>query len=240
MLEQPGRLGGAGDRLGSLKQGGAMRRLLEEQPDLAYYLLDLLGFYRSASAGGSRAIRAHMKEARVTLNAALESVGACEFPPPEERPVCRHLDRAMDNGRLGPAAAMVNGFARFARRLRWGWGYESMPRHLERCYAYAEIMGPAGPVRAEGIIAGVVLLAPNTHYPAHSHPQITESYICLSGALSQNDAGVAVAGSLLFNPPGKSHRITVDRREPCLLSYVWTGSLQAIAQRMMRFDRRQA
>jgi dimethylpropiothetin dethiomethylase len=213
-----------------------MRRLLEEHPDIAYYLLDLLAFYRQASSGGSKAIRAHMKAVRVALNAALEADPEARRDEPETRPACRHLERAVDNGVRGPAEVMVRGFSRFAHALRWGWGYERMPDRLKRCYAYAEILGPGGPVPAETLIAGVVLLAPGTHYPVHSHQDLAESYLCLSGALSQNDAGVAVPGSLLYNPPGHRHRLTVDRRDPCLLSYVWIGPREAIMHQEMSFS----
>jgi dimethylpropiothetin dethiomethylase len=71
---------------------------------------------------------------------------------------------------------------------------------------------------------GLVLFAPKTTYPAHAHKDITESYICLSGATSENDAGVYVPGSMIINVPEHKHAITTSDREPALLAYAWTGA----------------
>lgn len=64
-----------------------------------------------------------------------------------------------------------------------------MPPGLKRKYAYAELMGPRGPVVSERLILGLVLFGPKCTFPVHSHDGITESYVCLSGVVSENDAG---------------------------------------------------
>lgn len=212
---------------------------LHDHPYLTYYLQDILFWYRNGSAGGSKAINRHMKTVRVALKGALgKSRPPVVFPEPETKPVCFHLDRAQDNGLHGPASGTVRMFSRISPLLAWGYGYERMPRNLDKKYAYSELMGPNGLVRYPGLILGVVLLAPDTVYPAHSHAGITESYLCLSGYLSQNDAGVYAPGSLIYNPPEFSHRITTGRTEPCLLSYAWSGSEEALAKQNMTFKRR--
>ncbi|MEM6729092.1 MAG: dimethylsulfonioproprionate lyase family protein, partial [Pseudomonadota bacterium] len=80
-----------------------------------------------------------------------------------------------------------------------------------------------GPVVTDALIVGIVLFAPGCIYPAHAHEGITESYVCLSGAVSQNHQGVYAPGSMIFNPAGAKHRITVSEQEPALLAYAWTG-----------------
>lgn len=214
-----------------------MTDTLRQHPDFDYYLQDILFWYRNGSAGGSKPIRSHMKAVRTALKAALGARPEIRFPEPMTRPVCTHLNRAVDNGTDGPTGRTVRVFSRISGTLRWEFGYDRMPRHLESAYAYAEILGPRGPVVSENLIIGVVLLAPRTLYPGHSHQDLTESYICLSGALSQNDAGVYVPGSLIFNPPQHHHRITTGLFEPCLLSYAWIGSPEAIAYPKMKFQR---
>jgi dimethylpropiothetin dethiomethylase len=218
-----------------------MTETLRTSPDVGYYLRDVLDRYRHGSSGGSRAIRGHMRNVRIALKAALEADPPLGRSEPERRPVCDHLARAVDNGVAGspgPMARTVRTFSRFAPALRWGFGYERMPPRLADAYAYAEILGPRGIAVCETLIVGVVLLAPRTVYPLHSHVDIAESYLCLSGALSQNDAGVALPGSMLYNPPGHEHRITTDAYEPCLLSYVWIGPHEAIVDQKMSFSRR--
>jgi dimethylpropiothetin dethiomethylase len=88
------------------------------------------------------------------------------------------------------------------------------------------------------IILGAVLFAPRTAYPAHSHDGLTESYVCLSGAVSENDDGVFVPGSLIFNPPGRMHRITTGDHEPTLLAYAWAGPAEKLEGQKMVFSRR--
>ena len=76
--------------------------------------------------------------------------------------------------------------------------------------------------------------------PPHAHDGITESYICLSGAVSENHQGVYAPGSLIFNPPGAMHRITVSDREPSLLAYAWIGPEEKLANQKMVFSRARA
>jgi len=92
-----------------------------------------------------------------------------------------------------------------AHDLSWQYGYEKVPKGLTNSYAYAELAGAQGPVVSHDIILGVVLFAPGCTYPAHAHKGITESYVCLSGAVSENHQGVYVPGSMIFNPPEHLH-----------------------------------
>jgi dimethylpropiothetin dethiomethylase len=122
-------------------------------------------------------------------------------------------------------------------QLAWQHGYERVPRGLERKYAYAELCGPTGPVVTDEVILGLVLFAPACTYPAHAHDGITESYICLSGAVSENHQGVYSPGSLIFNPPGQLHRITTADHNPALLCYAWVGPREKLANQKMVFTR---
>ena len=92
--------------------------------------------------------------------------------------------------------------------------------------------------RAVELILGLVLFAPRCTYPAHSHDSISESYLCLSGAVSEGDTGVYAPGSLLFTPPNRPHRITTGDFEPTLLSYAWTGTPEKLQSQKMSFTRK--
>ena len=65
-----------------------------------------------------------------------------------------------------------------------------MPRSLEKKYAYAELLDPRAPVVCEDLLLGLMLFAPKCSYPAHSHEDIAESYLCLIGMVSENHDGV--------------------------------------------------
>jgi dimethylpropiothetin dethiomethylase len=210
---------------------------LSDEPNWLYLLREYYEMYRRSSAGGSDRIRSHQRLVRETISKVIDANPPLSFPLPETKPVCAHLKRALDQGRLHRTATMVRAVEGIADRLAWLYGYERMPKGLSGKFAYAEIMGPYGPVISSDLILGLVLFAPKCIYPAHSHYGLTESYYCLSGAVSENHDGVYAPGSLIFNPPGRNHRITVDAREPCLLAYAWKGPAETLASQKLAFSR---
>ena len=140
-----------------------------------------------------------------------------------------------------PTVLVVEDEPKVARALRevrddltWEYGYERISRSLSQKYAYCEILGPQGPVQCSNLILGFVLFAPNTTYPQHSHQDIEESYISVSGGWSENNSAVFAPGSLILNRPGDEHRITTGDRDPCLLAYAWTGPEERLAQPNMK------
>ncbi len=210
---------------------------LGDRPDWRYLLREIQALYRYGSAGGSDPIRSHMRTAREALSRVIKSDPVLANTQPDEKPVIRHLTRAIDRGRTHGLRAACDCVAHLRGELGWQHGYDRMPRALADRYAFAELAGPLAPVPAKDLIAGLVLFAPGCVYPAHAHDGITESYIVLSGAVSENHLGVFAPGSLIFNPPGHLHRITVSAEEPALLAYVWTGSEAALAGQKMVFSR---
>lgn len=210
---------------------------LAEAPDWYYLLREFHEFYREASAGGSEPIRAHQRAVRTAVRQVLRDNPPFADLEPGGRAVTAHLRRALDNGRAERHAALIRAIAAVRDGLSWQIGYERPPKGLERKFAYAEFAGPSGPVLTSRVILGVVLFAPGCTYPAHAHTGITESYICLSGAVSENHQGVFGPGSLIFNPPGQMHRITVSDWEPALLAYAWAGKPEDLAAYKLVFSR---
>lgn len=210
---------------------------LSDNPDWGYLLREIYALYRHGSAGGSDPIRTHMRTAREALSRVLKADPPLHPQLPTEKPVTRHLTRALDRGRQGACAMAAGCVAHVRTGLAWQHGYERMPRTLADRYAFAEIAGPAAPVPARDVIAGLVLFAPGCVYPAHAHDGITESYVVLSGSVSENNLGVFTPGALIFNPPDHLHRITVSEAEPALLAYAWTGTPEALASQKMVFAR---
>ncbi|MEL6450135.1 MAG: dimethylsulfonioproprionate lyase family protein [Pseudomonadota bacterium] len=211
---------------------------LSDHPDWVYVLRDSYDMYRRLSAGGSPKIRSHQRTVRERINRVLKANAEVQFPEPSEKPVTQHLTRALDNGRMERHAPFIRSIEAIRHRFTWQYGYEKVPRGLERKFAYAEIAGPSGPVLTNEVILGLVLFAPACTYPAHAHDGISESYICLSGAVSENDQGVYAPGSLIFNPPDQLHRITVADHTPALLFYAWEGTTEKLAHQKMVFTRK--
>ena len=210
---------------------------LSEAPDWTYLLQEFDTLYRHGSAGGSARIRSHRRRVRDTLAKIVDG-----DPPIAQREAARlpavdHFGRAIDLGARGPLAALVRTIDRVSHRLTWEHGYAKLSKTLARHYAYCELLGPQGPVQAEGLILGLVLFAPDTVYPQHSHLDIEESYISLAGAWSENDVAVYAPGSLILNKSGEEHRITIGAIDPCLLAYAWIGPSERLKEPGMRFSR---
>ena len=213
---------------------------LADCPNWLYLLREFDDLYRYGSAGGSRLIRSHRKRVRDALSSIMESNPNVRARQSAAKPVVAHLPRALDLGENGAVHAMARALSRVTELLSWEYGYEKVPKALEKKYAYCEILGPRGPVVTDRLVLGFVLFAPRTTYPQHSHKEIEESYISIAGAWSENDAAVHAPGSLILNRPGAEHRITTADREPCLLAYAWTGSETRLAAPGMKFTPKRA
>lgn len=210
---------------------------LADSPDWVYLLREIRELYRLSGAGGSTKIRSHQRAVREGISKILEGGSEVVEQDLEDKPVTVHLRRAMDNGRAGGTWQIIRALDAVLPQLSWLYGYEKVPRGLAKKYAFAEIAGQRGPVISPNLTVGLVLFGPKCTYPAHSHDGVTESYYVLSGTVSENDEGVWAPGSLIFNPPGRMHRITVSEREPALLAYAWHGPKDKLADQKMVFTR---
>lgn len=210
---------------------------LRDLPNWRYLLQEYDELYRYLPAGGSDRIKGHQRKVREAINRLLKQNAPVRLQERAEKPVTTHLRRALDEGRQGVLAPVVRAFDAVASQLSWQYGYEKVPKGLTQKFAYAELAGQNGPIISNEIILGVVLFAPACTYPAHAHKGITESYVCLSGAVSENHQGVYVPGSMIFNPPDHLHRITVGDREPALLAYAWIGDTADLHAQKMVFSR---
>lgn len=211
---------------------------LTDDADLFYLLREFDVAYRYAPHGGSAAIRSHMRRVRERISRVIKENPPVEFTVPARVPVNAHMPRALDNGQQDAAEGFSRATAKMADRFAWQHGYDKISQKLARNFGYADILGPSGLVKADDISLGFVLFGPSCVYPSHKHDGITESYIVLSGACSQNDIGVFRSPSMIFNAPGTTHTIRTSTNEPCLLAYAWTAEPDHLAAHKMKFTRR--
>ena len=210
---------------------------MSNEPDWHYVLQEFYQAYRYGSAGGSPEIRRHQRAVQKRISRCVLSNPTIVEQTPLIKPVCAHLARALDNGEKERTQTFIRALAKVTNQLIWQYGYNKMPRSLEKKYAYAELLGPRGPVVCEDLILGLVLFAPKCSYPAHSHEDIAESYLCLSGTISENHAGVYPPGSMIMNQAGCGHAIRTSDTEPVLLTYAWVGEVNALHGFEMKFSR---
>lgn len=205
-------------------------------PNWVYLLREFDALYRYGSAGGSPSIRSHRKRVRDKLSAAMAQNPQMLSRDRADKPVTAHFPRALDLGERAAMQGMARALREVKDELTWEYGYDRIPKSLSRKYAYCEILGPNGPVQCATLILGFVLFAPDTTYPQHSHQEIEESYISISGAWSENNAAVFAPGSLILNRSGDEHRITTGDRDPCLLAYAWSGPEERLRKPDMKLS----
>lgn len=207
---------------------------LRDHPNWLYLLREFESLFRHGSAGGSKAIRGHRKRVRDALSTVISNNPAILPRCPTQKPVTAHFSRALDLGERGAMQGMARALREVRDDLTWEYGYDKLPKHLAKKYAYCEITGPMGPIASDRLILGFVLFAPSTTYPQHSHKEIEESYISIAGAWSENDVAVHAPGSLILNKSGDEHRITTGEFDPCLLAYAWVGAQERLAAPAMK------
>ena len=128
--------------------------------------------------------------------------------------------------------ALVEATAALARELDWRQTYSKADfgaRFLEN-YAFSEWIGQRGAFLSDAIACGVLLLGPDTEYPAHSH-EAEELYLPLAGRAwwrsGASDWRLRAPGTWIHHSPWMTHAMRTAS-EPLLAAYIWrAGDLTA-------------
>ncbi len=134
--------------------------------------------------------------------------------PPQALPVLGHL----------PSVAMRPELA----SLPWTDGGFSLPAAIKGRNAYAELIGPEGPVVSAKCRFGLYLQAPDCLYPPHSHAA-EELYLLISGPVEWQ-----LDDSTPFTPPGSGlvHHLPWQKHamrtgaSPLLALWAWLGDIR--------------
>jgi histidine ammonia-lyase len=127
---------------------------------------------------------------------------------------------------------LVEAVAALAGDLDWRQTYTSADfgeRFLQN-YAWSEWIGQRGAFESDAIACGVLLLGPDTEYPAHSH-EAEELYLPLAGHAwwrsGHSDWRLRPPGQWIHHPAWTTHAMRTAA-EPLLAAYVWrAGDLTA-------------
>jgi Dimethlysulfonioproprionate lyase len=128
--------------------------------------------------------------------------------------------------------ALVEATAALAGELDWRQTYSSADfgqRFLDN-YGWSEWIGERGAFVSDAIACGVLMLGPDTEYPAHSH-EAEELYLPLAGRAwwrsGKSDWRLRAPGTWIHHPSWTTHAMRTGR-EPLLAAYVWrAGDLSA-------------
>jgi hypothetical protein len=162
----------------------------------------------------------------------------CE--PAAPLPVLRWLPRmALDADRFG--GVFVETLCRAAGSLDWRQTYSlaDAGESFLRNYGWAELVRPAAATGFVQISCGVLVLGPNTFYPAHRH-EAEEIYLPLAGTAEwqQGDAGWRrrSPGTLIHHSSEEPHAMRTGEH-PLLAMYLWRS---VDLRQRARLDRRSA
>ena len=156
---------------------------------------------------------------------------------PKMKPVCEGL-KPQGKKEISGASEEGEGILEFLRnhqgKLCWQYGYENLPRALEKDFAFGEVLGAEAPILPKKITLGFVLLSPSTDYPKHVHEGVDELYINLGGPCEIN--GVTVPkGESYHVISGKPHAIQASKEAMGILLYTWTFPSGTPEKYEMRF-----
>jgi mannose-6-phosphate isomerase-like protein (cupin superfamily) len=142
------------------------------------------------------------------------------------------LDSAIASSNTHETAATCRALLNVRSQLPWTYHYPARAgeENLATQIAFAELIGPDGPMSALHSRVGFTLIAPNTSYPMHAHPAI-ELYWVMSGhALWETEASKRIAppGEFVLHRSNEAHAMrTFD--EPLLALWGWSGDIDTPA-----------
>ena len=198
-----------------------------DKDDLAAFVAAVRGAY-SAGRETEPALVADFD----ILIAALDGLTGERVPvDPEDQPVCRHLEATLDMAEAGPASPIAAAIRPLASALGWRHRYDvdhKLP-NFSRNYAHAEIVGPPGPVFSQDLRCGLILQAPQTLYPTHSHTAV-ELYLVLGGT-AEWQRGTEPwlprpPGTFILHSSGIGHAMRTGE-QPMLALFAWHGVLKS-------------
>lgn len=144
---------------------------------------------------------------------------------PHRQPVVDYLDNAAYEHGNQTSNTVLSQLQAMSPRLAWAQSYsraQVSERFLAR-YAWAELVGPRGPIASHTLVCGFLLLGPDIEYPEHAHAP-EELYIPLTpGSQWRKDAGpwrARASHEVIHHPPWVSHAMRTGT-QPMVALYLW-------------------
>ncbi len=145
--------------------------------------------------------------------------------------VTKHVKRLMTHGAGVLGIPTIELVRPYIKKLNWRRNANYTGTEFHNNYAFAEFMGPTGHAVSPDIRLGMMVMAPETHYPPHAHPA-AEVYYVLGGTTRFRQTGQpwrnCPAGQYVFHEPNVVHEM-LTRDTPSLLLFWWRGDVEPMA-----------
>ena len=139
----------------------------------------------------------------------------------------KYAQRAIRYDIAALSVPIANLIRPYIKKLTWQRNSNYAGTAFADNYAYCEFIGPGGIAISNNLRIGMMLMAPQTHYPMHSHPA-AEIYFVLSGEarfkVPARPWRVCPIGQFVFHDSGVPHEIET-RDQHALLLYFWRGDV---------------
>ncbi len=179
-----------------------------------------------------QALADSLEEHSGSMTAALcdalrRSEGSTRLPSCEPPPIVRMLDQILATGNPDPHP-LIEEVARIRETLAWyGARPERIPEAIGARLFFVELLGPDGMLFCDRCRLGLLLLMPESHYPAHAHAA-DELYLVLSGTAQWQCGDTAPKllppGSFVHHPSEQPHAMRTGG-EALLAVWAWTGDI---------------
>ena len=146
---------------------------------------------------------------------------------PNKLPVCNYLPQIKNKLNKQRDYELLKNLLSYEDNFKWMYGYETgeMTENLINNFAYTELIGSEGNIKADKFTIGLVLQGPNTFYPSHYH-STKEVYFILYGKAHwyyQNSfLGLKKEGELIYHDSSAIHAMKTFE-SPMLSLFTWTG-----------------
>jgi mannose-6-phosphate isomerase-like protein (cupin superfamily) len=147
---------------------------------------------------------------------------------PNKLPVCNYLPNIIENLNNNKSNELTKTIFSNKDSLKWQYGYEreEMTENMINNFAYTELIGTDGIIKADNFTIGLVLMGPNTFYPSHYH-STKEIYFLLYGKAhwyyKNNFLGLKKEGELIYHDSNAIHAMKTFE-SPMLSLFTWTGA----------------
>lgn len=150
---------------------------------------------------------------------------------PSEHGYAGLVAEALSNAQAPGVTDIADALMTVFRELPWVYHYaHAADDDLSARIAFAELIGPDGPLIAPDSRVGFTVMAKQTQYPTHCHPAVELYWVITGNArwCTPTSDRMVPSGELVLHRSNEPHAMQTFE-EPLLALWGWTGNIDAPA-----------